>query len=701
MSESLMSFAEALYQTRNPLTGEFDRVSFDQQRFGVTYGKTQDGYFVVQTGNAVRDAVVSVFLNEVGIDNFSNAISAFKGGSYGEAAKQSLYGVAQAGLTLIPGVNVAWAKTRGAMLAARAGGGVGRTLGSRLLQVPAGARYALNRAGQQPTIIKAIRSLIPRYGSSARQLRLARQQGLQVTPTGFRGPTTIPTGMGAPASLTPPAPAGQLSFPTGVPGIGPVPAPALRGSPLERGAMVRRGIRENMRAAAGAPGAPPVWSQRARYLVGADPIPGVVTGTGARAAAFGTGRIGQVMSSPLAAGAGRAGVPATAAWLAMARSTQAQAQEETEGRNAAAAIASEADAADRARASSVDDQIRAAIAEIEPGGAGDQAVADVESSYNTTVATLNFQYDKAVNELRSMYQLAETEDEKSRLRFILSDIQAQHEAGQRAINNVFERKRAEVQRLTETSRENTLIAAQKAFDLYEVSANQLKDMLETSRRQMADEVYGFGAAVPRDQSEYVQLLSAMAPVAQQSRQAIGDIGTEGLEWLGAVMGEQTAARGADLQRLAMSTRAAAISQHQKQVDDRVNAERMALAQAVQSLRERQASESGAMQRAMLGQAEQQGMFSPVDVQGIVEAAVQRTGSVERAIEQYRVYIAGKPNPLGGVYPMQPPDFVLNAIRDTKTRYDALMEYEDAQLAFQRQEQMAAQDAITRGTPGAE
>jgi hypothetical protein len=700
MSESLMSFAEALYQTRNPLTGEFDRVSFDQQRFGVTYGRTQDGYFVVQTGNAVRDAVVSVFLNEVGIDNFSNAISAFKGGSYGEAAKQSLYGVAQAGLTLIPGVNVLYAKTRGAMLAARAAGGVGRALGGRLLNAPAGARYALNRVTNL-SIPQAARSLIPRYGSTARQLRLGRQQGLQITPTGFRGPTTVQTGMGAPASLTPPAPAGQLSFPATVSGVGPVPAPALRGSALERQAMVRRGIKENMRAARTTPGAPAVWNQRARYLLGFDPIPGVVTGTGTRAAAFGAGRIGRGMSSPVLAGAGRAGVPATAGWLAMARSTQAQAQEETEGRNAAAAIASEADAADRARASSVDDQIRAAIAEIEPGGSGDQAVADVESSYNATVATLNFQYDKAVNELRSMYQLAETEDEKSRLRFILSDIQAQHEAGQRAINNVFERKRAEVQRLTQSSRENSVLAAQKAFDLYEVSANQLKDMLETSRRQMADEVYGFGAAAPRDQSEYVQLLSAMAPVAQQSRQAIGDIGTEGLEWLGAVMGEQTAARGADLQRLAMSTRAAAISQHQKQVDDRVNAERMALAQAVQSLRERQASESGAMQRAMLGQAEQQEMFSPVDVQGIVEAAVQRTGSVERAIEQYRVYIAGKPNPLGGVYPMQPPDFVLKAIRDTKTRYDALMEYEDAQLAFQRQEQMAAQGAITRGVPGAE
>jgi hypothetical protein len=293
-----------------------------------------------------------------------------------------------------------------------------------------------------------------------------------------------------------------------------------------------------------------------------------------------------------------------------------------------------------------------------------------------------------------MYQLSETDDEKERLRFMLADIQAQAEAGREAINNVFERKRKEVSELTEKSRENTLKSAQNAFDLYSVSAGQLKDMLEADRQKVAQEVTGFGAATPRDQSEYVQLLSAMAPVAQQSRQAIGDINTEGLEWLGSVMGEQTASRQADLQRLSSSTRAAAISQHQQAVDARVNAERMALAQAVSEMRQRQASEAGAFQRASLGQSADQQLFSPVDVQAIVESAVTQTGSPARAVEQYRIYIAGKPNPLGGVYPQEPPQFVLDAIRRAATEYAAAMDMVQRENAYN--EQQLARDEKASG-----
>lgn len=675
MSESLLHIAEAMY------TRPEERVEFDRQMGGMTYGRTEDGYFVFNTGNRTRDAVASVFLNEVGIDNFSNAITAARGGEYGRAALQTLYGVTQAGLILIPGLNVA----RGAFVAARAArvasGGLTRAFGSRLLQVPRNARYALNRFGEQPTIRSAIASLVPRWGSTARQLRQGRRLGLAPDATGtWRSIGATRTSSVGPAA-TPPA----------------VPLRRLRHMREQRRA-VREGI-QGTRASIPAPGTqptgpvpPPIWRQRLNYSVGRSPIPqyaDVFPGTGFAA-------------SPVAR-TGTRGLQGALGFYAYSigdRMAENRAQVSTQLTNET--ISAEADAADQVRQAAVDEQIAAALDEIQPGGDGDQAIEDVQGSYNASIGALNFQYDRAVNELRSMYELAETEDEKARLRFILADIQAQHEAGQRAITNVFERKRAEVAQLTEQSRENTLKSAQRAFDLYEVSANQLKDLLEASRQQMAGEVYGFGAAAPRDQSEYVQLLSAMAPVAQQSRQAIGDIGTEGLEWLGAVMGEQTAARGADLQRLAMSTRSAAISQHQQQVDARVNAERMALAQAVQSLRERQASEAGAMQRAMLGQTQDEAMFSPVDVQSIVESAVMTTGSVERAIEQYRIHIAGKPNPLrpGETYPMEPPQFVIDAIRETKRQWDAIREMEEAEMFLERQDQLQGAEAMGLAIPGA-
>ena len=711
MSESLLHIAEAMY------TQPGERVEFDRQMGGMTYGRTEDGYFVFNTGNRTRDAVASVFLNEVGIDNFSNAITAARGGEYGRAALQTLYGVTQAGLILIPGVNVA----RGAFVAARAArvasGSLTRAFGSRLLQVPRNARYALSRFGEQPTIRSAIASLVPRWGSTARQLREGRRLGLapdatgtwrsigatRTGPVGSAGSTPAQQTAAQAAGAFPEAAAPWAARVTGQGAVGPAATPpAVPLRRLQQMREQRRAVREGIqgtRASIPAPGTqptgpvpPPIWRQRLNYSVGRSPIPqhaDVFPGTGFAA-------------SPVAR-TGTRGLQGALGFYAYSigdRMAENRAEVSTQLTNQT--ISAEADAADQVRQAAVDEQIAAALSEIQPGGVGDQAAQDVQGSYNASIGALNFQYDRAVNELRSMYELAETEDEKARLRFILADIQAQHEAGQRAITNVFERKRAEVAQLTEQSRENTLKSAQRAFDLYEVSANQLKDMLEASRQQMAGEVYGFGAAAPRDQSEYVQLLSAMAPVAQESRQAIGDIGTQGLEWLGAVMGEQTAARGADLQRLAMSTRSAAISQHQQQVDARVNAERMALAQAVQSLRERQASEAGAMQRAMLGQTQDQAMFSPVDVQSIVESAVMTTGSVERAIEQYRIYIAGKPNPLrpGETYPMEPPQFVIDAIRETKRQWDAIREMEEAEMMMERQDQRLAAEGMGLAIPGA-
>jgi hypothetical protein len=734
MSESLTTLAELMYTQR----GEAP-VSFDQERFGVSYGRTEDGYFVVNTGNAARDAIASVFLNEVGIDNFANSISALKGGEYGTAAKQALYGVTQAALVLIPGVNVA----RGAFIAARtarvAYGGLGRAFGSRLLQVPRNARYALSRAGQQPTFRSAVSSLVPRFGSTARQLREGRRIGIGPGPGGTWGniagrPSGFRAYMDAPtigqALTAPPVratavggstprqlaqaqslglvnPAGTntsalLANANRLPsGLNTATPPAVPAGRLRQMADQRRAVREGIQGtrpfipAAGTqatgPVPPPIWRQRLNYSVGRSPIP-------AQAAVFpGTG----FAASPVAR-VGTRGLQVGVGAYAFDIGDRYGENRRSLADIAAAQTASlETETLDRQRAAGVDEQIRAALDEIQPGGAGDRNMEELTSSFNATRGALNFQYDRSVAELRSMYQLAETEDERERLRFILADIQNQHESGQRAIENVFERKREEVSKLTERSRENALKSAQKAFDLYETSAAQLKDMLELERRKTSEDVYGFGAAAPRDDSEYVQLLSAMAPVAMESRQAIGDIGTEGLEWLGAVMGEQSAARGADLQRLSLSTRAAAISQHQRQVDNRVNAERMALAQAVQSLRERQAAEAGALQRASLSASSQeQQMFSPVDVQGIVESAVQQTGSVARAIEQYRVYIAGKPNPLGGVYPQQPPQYVLDAIARTKTQWDAMMQLQEAEMFLERETQAQAAEGLGLALPGA-
>jgi len=732
MSETLLHIAEAMY------TAPGERVDFNREMFGMSYGRSEDGYFVFNTGNATRDAVASVFLNEVGIDNFSNAITAARGGEYGRATRQALFGVTQAALVLIPGVNVAYGKTRGALLAARVArsqGGIARALGSRLLQVPRNAKYALSRAGEQATVRQAVASLIPRYGSTARQLREGRRLGIAPSSSGtwgniagkpsqFQNYMDAPTLRSAVTGWTPTGPvavggstprqlaraeslglvnppgtntrallANANQFPSGLtvarpPAIPLRPAQQMR----QQRAAVREGIQgtRNYVPTPGSPTPPPIWRQRLNYSVGRSPIPeysSVFPGTG-----FPASPLARAGTRGLQAGIG---VYAYNVGDRVVENRRSIAAADELAQQASAGNA-EAAATDEARRTRVDQEISDALAEIQPGGAGDQQLEALVRDRNASLGAIGFQYDRAVKELQSMYQLSETDDEKERLRFMLADIQAQAEAGREAINNVFERKRKEVSTLTEKSRENTLKSAQNAFDLYSVSAGQLKDMLEADRQKVAQEVTGFGAATPRDQSEYVQLLSAMAPVAQQSRQAIGDINTEGLEWLGSVMGEQSASRQADLQRLSSSTRAAAISQHMQGVDARVNAERMALAQAVSQMRQRQASEAGAMQRASLGQSQDQQLFSPVDVQAIVESAVTQTGSPARAVEQYRIYIAGKPNPLGGVYPQEPPQFVLDAIRRAATEYAAAMDIVQRENAYNEQQLARDEEALGIG-----
>lgn len=653
------TFTEALYGQPTLSNGTFA---------GVNYGRTEDGYIVLNTGNAVADSIASVLLNEVGVDNYVNAWEAFGDGNIGRGIVQGLFGVGQTVLAVIPGVNVIRGATSGARAAtgayraARASGGITRALGRVPGRVGNRVRYTAQRAMQQPTRRAQFGSVVPRFGSTARQIRAANQQGMSL----FRQPRSGTMQWSA---------NGRFGTPPAV--------------PLRPGQ-----IRAQARLAAKAKLDPqsttvPMWRQKGRLRRGADPITGD-RGTGFANSLYGraaiTGAYVPTYGATLYQGISAPGL------MNAERDRRAQeayaARLTQQGRNYETTMTD-------IRARGADEEIQAALDAINEGATGTDSSGnptpevDIETSMRASLGSIDSQYNRAVSELRSMYNLSETDDEKERIKFILADIQAQADAGRQAIQNVFQRKSEEVRKLTETSRESAIKSAQRATDLYQISSAQLQDELDASFAAAAQEVYGMGAAIPREQSEYVQLLSAMAPVTAEYRQAIGDINTQGLEWMGSVMGEQAAARQGDLQRLALSTSAAANAEHKAAVDRRINAERLALANAIESLREQQMSQTGATQRALIGaQPGSADMFDSVHIQGYMVDAVAQTGSPTRAIERYSAQFAGKPNPLGGVYPATPPDWVLDAIREAKAEYDA-------QMAIVNQERLATEQELAQ------
>lgn len=260
-----------------------------------------------------------------------------------------------------------------------------------------------------------------------------------------------------------------------------------------------------------------------------------------------------------------------------------------------------------------DDAASAAGADLDaPKGSADYS--DYESKLRQAggAASVNLsgiqqQYDKVINELRNEYKLAETEEEKERIRYIVADIEAQRKAGEKAIADIYAQKVNEINQTATRSRQQGAASAQEAGDIFRRGASDLRGVSSQSRDELVGDNRGLGIASSGFESgaaPWAGFMEAMAPISQNYAQRIGDIGAEGMEYIGAVTGAQGAAQAAEMQRLAMATNSSAMTQHAREVAQRIATERLALAQNIASLRSQQASEmsSGRELNAQLANA---------------------------------------------------------------------------------------------------
>lgn len=449
------------------------------------------GYWMVNTGNPTQDAIATIAMNELGLDNFKRAADNFRDGAYIAMAREAAFGIGEVALTAI-GLGAgakAVVKSPKAFKAARAVAGQRRLPTGRLTQNQPGG--FLNRA------------------------RTAVFGGNYVDPNGptGRARTIFRNGQ---RITRPGGPVLQQR-----PNAASVVAQRYRDNGLVRG-VIGGSIRSTTKAL------------RSGLSAG---FPKGKRG----------GRIGALL------------YPLSILGIGLSRMNQAEeagAEEQTE----------ETDP----------DAIFEGI---------NNNIAEATSTAQRDAGAIQAQYNSILSELRGMYNLSETEEEKERLRFMLSDIEAQRDAGLKAISEGYAKTVGDIRaRGVKTQQEAQERAKRYGQELTGVRDASRERMISQQAAQVAaNRGLGTGAGVSPE-NEYIELMSRYPGAQERYTQRMGDIEAEAIQFLADTAATQGQANAADLQRLAAATRSSTIARQQEAVANRINQERAALRDATMRIR---------------------------------------------------------------------------------------------------------------------
>lgn len=240
------------------------------------------------------------------------------------------------------------------------------------------------------------------------------------------------------------------------------------------------------------------------------------------------------------------------------------------------------------------------------GGGGDP-YADFSSAlqqYRDATAQIDAAYEQQLEELRGYYEFAETAEERAAIQFILADIEGQREAGHQIVEGVYNDAIEDA-----GARASAMQAT--AEDEAEAIQGMFRDAGERARAgtvEVADDATGSGVGVglspvQGDADAWQAQIEAAAPVEGAYAQRTGRIASEDAEWMGDLLGTEQGAQQGELQRVAMQLGAAAQADHDRRVQERIAAERMAFADQAgrlgsQRLDARQAAAMGEVDLAL-------------------------------------------------------------------------------------------------------
>jgi len=496
------------------------------------------GYWMVNTGNPTRDAIATIAMNELGMDNFRRAVDYAGDGRYIAMAREAGFGTLELALGLTGVGKAAQAATRApkAFKTARAVAGQARgAAGTATGRFGAGAgRFGANQPGG--FLNRAQTALFGGQYVDPKVLNRAGNPALQTRPNAFR-------------------------------------------------AVAQRYQQHGLRGADGA-------------------IRGTVRSTakaiksGARAA-FPKGKVGGRLAL--------LGLPLAIAGIGSSRMNRAEAEEATSG--------------------------------VDGGPAGDDSIFDnlntqlAEATANAqqNASAIQQQYNNIFRELQGMYNLSETEEERERLRFMLADIEAQRDAGLQAIATGYADTAGRIRERAVTTQAESQERAQRYSD-------QLSQQAQTAQQRLIDQQaaqvaanrgLGIGAGV-NPVNEWIGFMNTLPAIQQQYTQRMGDITSEGINWLADTVQGQGLAQQADLQRLAAATRSGTIASHQQQVGSRIAREQAEMRDAL-------------MRLSMAGVSASQTQQSGLDSVALREylASLGAAGYSDQAVSNYLGPLVGR------------------------------------------------------------
>lgn len=211
--------------------------------------------------------------------------------------------------------------------------------------------------------------------------------------------------------------------------------------------------------------------------------------------------------------------------------------------------------------------------------------AELRAEWKARRGELESQYQADVEELRELYQFAQTEDEKARLAQQLQALKGQLNAGLTAIDAGYDAARADVSARAGTVRGRAASEGRAIGDVYRGAASNIRADDAVLEDEFADTSMAVnqGGGTERN-DDFAGLMDAAAPAEEALSRRMGEIAAEDISWLADSLTGESQAQQGDLQRMAMALQANAVASHNKQVADRINADRRAFGSQLASTR---------------------------------------------------------------------------------------------------------------------
>lgn len=191
-------------------------------------------------------------------------------------------------------------------------------------------------------------------------------------------------------------------------------------------------------------------------------------------------------------------------------------------------------------------------------------------------AALQGQYEGLISRFRDSWRLSETQEEKDRLLYMLADIEAQYDAGQKSIEQVYGAKIASVKSQAEAAAAGNVARTGENVARLTAGADALDERLGGVSSAVAEGTRGMGVGLGQTgTNEWANLVRAQIPIQESSLFNVGQIGVDALNYLAEAGGLQQAAQQGDLSRLRAATTSAAQYGHMRDVAQRIDREHMA------------------------------------------------------------------------------------------------------------------------------